>query len=85
MVTAEQLFEFMKTSLRLRRFDGTSVLGKERGWDSLTHVRLMLALEREYSVVIPPERFGELDSADKIVAFFAELGLVTPPAASGGA
>jgi acyl carrier protein len=40
-----------------------------RGWDSLGHANLMLALEEEFGVAVPPEAQVELQSLPEIVDF----------------
>ncbi|MGE5313293.1 MAG: acyl carrier protein [Acidobacteriota bacterium] len=42
-------------------------------WDSLAHIRLMLALEREFKIEIPDERIVTLASFSEIVRTVAEL------------
>ncbi len=40
-------------------------------WDSLNHVNLMLALEKEYGVTVDEERMVELTSVGAIRSFLA--------------
>lgn len=37
------------------------------GWDSLAHLRLLMAVEEEYGVSFSPDEIAELDSVDRIV------------------
>lgn len=39
------------------------------GWDSLGHANLMLALEEEFGVQLPPEAQVDLQSLPEIVAY----------------
>lgn len=41
----------------------------EGAWDSLGHLRLMMALETAYGISIPPEAFEKLQSAEQIEAY----------------
>ncbi len=41
------------------------------GWDSLGHANLMLALEEEFGVDLPPEAQVDLQSLPEIVAYLA--------------
>lgn len=76
MATADQVMEFMKSTMRLRRLAPDSAIGRERGWDSMNHVQLMLAFEGEYGIAIPADRFGELTDVPKILGFLRERGVV---------
>jgi acyl carrier protein len=75
-VTQGEVTEFIKKTLKLQDVDGASALGRNRGWDSMDHVELMLAFETEYGVTIPPELYGELTSVAMIVGWFREHGLL---------
>ena len=39
-------------------------------WDSLAHLRIMLALEKKFDVKINTSKMSELDSIPKILKFF---------------
>jgi acyl carrier protein len=39
------------------------------GWDSLRHLELMLAIEREFSIRIPTDRLVDLVSLDDLVVY----------------
>lgn len=45
-------------------------------WDSLGHLRLILALEKEYGVAIPDEDAVQLVSVSRIDAFLAGKGML---------
>jgi len=40
--------------------DIESLTSKHKGWDSLAHLNLILALEEEFNIEIYPEEFPEL-------------------------
>ena len=42
------------------------------GWDSVAHVHLMLAIEREFGVRIPDERTFSLDNVGDLVDILAD-------------
>ena len=41
-------------------------------WDSIGHIRLMLAIEEEFKIQIPPEKAAELVSVRFIVQYLAD-------------
>ncbi len=41
-------------------------------WDSMGHIRLMLAIEEEFKIQIPPEKAVELDSVKSIVQYLKD-------------
>lgn len=47
-----------------------------REWDSLAHLRLIEAMERELSGELPPEMVVAIGSLDDVVRVFAERALV---------
>jgi acyl carrier protein len=79
MITQAALLELIRSMLRLKTLGDTAALGKVRGWDSLKHVEIMLALETQLGVKIPAETFGELTSVESIVSYLGEKGLLEAP------
>lgn len=47
--------------------------GLRNGWDSLTHVQILLAIESEFNCEVPQEKFGELVTAKQIVSWICGL------------
>jgi acyl carrier protein len=43
------------------------------GWDSLTHLSLLMAIEEEYGVGFSPDEVDELDSVERIRAAVERL------------
>lgn len=41
----------------------------EGSWDSLGHLRLMMAIEASFGISIPPDAFDKLQSVDQIEAY----------------
>ena len=70
-MTAEQVLERIRKVLGLPNLDANARMGKVVGWDSLRHIRLMLALEKELGIKVPVHRFGALTSVEAITAFFS--------------
>jgi acyl carrier protein len=73
-MTAEQLLDKIRKSLRLPNLEAGARMGAVRGWDSLRHVRLMLELEKEFGVRIPTDQFGSLTSVEAIGTYFSQCG-----------
>lgn len=44
------------------------------GWDSLSHVTLVLAVQREFGVKIKPEAAAELENVGQFKKLLASLG-----------
>ena len=42
-------------------------------WDSLRHVRLILALEEEFGITVPDEHVGDLDTVRAVIAAVRRL------------
>ncbi|MCH8823966.1 MAG: acyl carrier protein [Planctomycetes bacterium] len=76
MTTVDELTEFIRSSLNLKDITEDSGMGKVRGWDSLNHVSLVMSMEEEYDIEIPPDMIGELTSVAEIVEFFKEEGAI---------
>jgi acyl carrier protein len=68
-ITMEELLAFMARKLRCKALSEDAAMGRTRGWDSMAQVELILSLEQEYSVQVPPDMFGELATAPAILAF----------------
>ena len=43
-----------------------------KGWDSLTHVRLIIALEEEFEIEFEPEKIMELRSVGELIEAVTE-------------
>lgn len=50
-----------------------TVAGDVEGWDSLNHVRLIVAIEQDYDFQMPMERVSELQNVGELVALIDEL------------
>lgn len=65
----EDVRALIATALKLPSVGDDASLGKLRGWDSLSQVTLMMALEQRLGVTVPPDLFAELTSVDAIMDF----------------
>lgn len=70
--SSEELFSFFSATLGIKELKPSDAMGATRGWSSLAHVDLILALEEWADVCIPPEMIGELTSVQSIVAYLHE-------------
>lgn len=79
--------EFVEPDSRLRSIFG-AVLGEDagavrrtdlpqtiKGWDSVTHIHLILALEAEYGIQLAPEELADLMSVGAITERLAAHGV----------
>lgn len=65
----EDFQTFFNATLSVEGIDLQGAMGKTRGWTSLAHVDLILALEEWAEVPIPPDLIGELTSVSSILSF----------------
>ena len=70
--SSEEFSSFFTATLGLKELKPDDAMGSTRGWSSLAHVDLILALEDWAGVSIPPELIGELTSVTSIVAYLSE-------------
>jgi acyl carrier protein len=67
----ERLSRLFQQSFGVDPDDSTSIENTE-GWDSMGHVALIMALEREFSVSISPADAIELTNVGKIKEFLRD-------------
>ena len=68
----ERLQRVFRESFDVEKIDDTTSIHNVDGWDSMAHVGLMMALEREFGVSISPADAIELTDVAKIKAFLQE-------------
>ena len=71
----ERLQRVFKESFDVARIDDSVSIDNVDGWDSMAHVGLMMALEKEFGVSIAPVDAIELTDVGKIKAFLQERGI----------
>ena len=66
----ERIRAIMAETLRLpvERIGADAAMGRVPNWDSTAHMRLMLALEDAFGIVLDPSRMVEMTSLAKIRA-----------------
>lgn len=70
----EELREFTGRTLGVKDLGPDPGMGRVRGWDSLAHVNLILAIEEWAGVSVPPELMGELATLEAIASYLREQG-----------
>ena len=55
--------------LKIDHFDSTVTMNSTEEWDSLTHVRLLSAIERQFPIEIGDEDAYRLTTADRLVRY----------------
>ena len=74
-MTKTELLELISTTLSVPAISDDAEMGKLRGWDSFGQVNLVLALEQQAEVSVPPDLFGQLTSVAAILDFLDEEGV----------
>lgn len=65
----EDLLAIIADALQTQAVSSDAAMGKTRGWDSMSQVRIMLDLESKFGVEVLPDQFGELTSLARIEEF----------------
>lgn len=84
-ISPQELLEFIRATLGLREVRLESGMGRVRGWDSQAQIELITALENRLEVTIPFDRIGELTTAEALIGFCQEHGLVQKADLEAGA
>ena len=58
--------------LQIQHFDSSVTMNSTPEWDSLSHVQLLSALERKFSIEISADEAFKLTSAEKLVRYLHE-------------
>jgi acyl carrier protein len=74
----ERLCRLLQQSFGVEPDDATSI-ENTKGWDSMGHVALIMALEREFSISISPADAIDLTSVGKIDEFLREHAVASTP------
>ena len=75
MSLEERIRAVMAESLRLptERIGAEAAIGRLPNWDSTAHMRMMLAIEDEFGIVLDAARMVEMTSLERIRAAVEEL------------
>lgn len=74
--TMDDLTAFIGQTLRGGTIGPDAGMGRTRGWDSLAHVNLILALETWAGVPVPPELMGELTTLETLADWLRAQGVL---------
>jgi len=74
--TMDDLTAFIGQTLRAGTLGPDAGMGRTRGWDSLAHVNLILALETWAGVPVPPELMGELTTVEALASWLRAQGVL---------
>lgn len=58
--------------LQIPAFDSTVTMNSTPEWDSLSHVQLLSAIERRFSIEISADEAYKLTSAEKLVRYLQD-------------
>ena len=67
----DRLEAIFKQSFEIEKFTEDLSIDNVPGWDSMAHVGLILALQKEFKVSIPPADAIELTSVKNIIQYLA--------------
>jgi acyl carrier protein len=71
----DRLETIFRQSFEIERFTEDLSIDNVSGWDSMAHVGLILALQKEFAVSIPPADALELTSVKNIIQYLANRGI----------
>ena len=72
---AKRLETIFRQSFEIERFTEDLSIDNVPGWDSMAHVGLILALQKEFGVSIPPIDALELTSVSSIIKYLVNQGV----------
>ncbi len=68
----ERLEAIFRQSFEIDKFSEDLSIDNVAGWDSMAHVGLILAIQKEFGVSIPPADAIELTSIKNIIQYLAK-------------
>jgi acyl carrier protein len=71
----DRLGAIFRQSFEIERFTEDLSIDNVPGWDSMAHVGLILALQKEFAISIPPADAIELTSVKNIIQYLANQGI----------
>jgi acyl carrier protein len=70
----DRLEVIFRQSFEIEKFTEDLSIDNVPGWDSMAHVGLILALQKEFGISIPPIDAIELTSVKNIIKYMASKG-----------
>jgi len=74
---ADRLEAIFRQSFEIERFTEDLSIENVRGWDSMAHVGLILALQKEFKLTISPTVAINLTSVKEIIRYISNRGAST--------
>ena len=74
--TVDDVVKLVELTLSLQNVQLETQMGKIRGWDSMRHLRLMMAIEKGFQVKIPNSQLGRLTSVQLIVDYLRSMNAI---------
>ncbi len=71
----DRLEVIFRQSFEIEQFTEDLSIDNVPGWDSMAHVGLILALQKEFAISIPPVDAIELTSVKNIVQYMVNRGV----------
>ncbi|MGD0571633.1 MAG: acyl carrier protein [Sedimentisphaerales bacterium] len=71
----DRLEVIFRQSFEIEKFTEDLSIDNVPGWDSMAHVGLILALQKEFAVSIPPVDALELTSVSSIIKYLVNQGV----------
>jgi acyl carrier protein len=71
----KQLEKIFYQAFGVDKVDKSMSIDNVPGWDSMAHVGLILALQKEFAISIPPVDAIELTSVKSIIQYLANQGI----------
>jgi acyl carrier protein len=72
----DRLEKIFRQSFEIENFTEDLSIDNVPGWDSMAHVGLILALQKEFGISIPPADAIELTSVKNIVQYIVNRGVL---------
>jgi acyl carrier protein len=73
----QTVLDCIRLELQLDSISENDEMQRTRNWDSMGQVSLLLKLEEEFNIKFPADQFGNLTSVKRILAYFAEEGILS--------
>jgi acyl carrier protein len=71
----DRLEKIFRESFGIDHLEDAMSIDNVEGWDSMAHVGLILALQKEFGVSISPADALELTSVKEIIRYLADCGI----------
>jgi len=73
----DRLEVIFQQSFEIEKFTEDLSIDNVPGWDSMAHVGLILALQKEFAISIPPADAIDLTSVRNIIQYLTDQGMAS--------